>query len=64
MKTVLEKMAALPYHIDLENAGRIGPMGLVSTSFNDEVKDGLGVMIELTKAMGKLKNEKIENHQQ
>ena len=60
----LEKMAALPSHIDLESAGKIGPMGLVSTSFNNEVKDGLGVMIELTKAMGKLKNENIENHQQ
>ncbi len=60
----LEKMAALPSHINLESAGKIGPMGLVSIGFNSEVKDGLGVMIELTKAMGKLKNEKIENQQQ
>jgi uncharacterized protein YjgD (DUF1641 family) len=60
----LGKMATLPSHINLESAGKIGPMGLVSTGFNSEVKDGLGVMIELTKAMGKLKDEKIENHQQ
>jgi uncharacterized protein YjgD (DUF1641 family) len=60
----LEKLVGIPAHVDLKSAGKVGPIGLASAGFNNEVKDGLGVMIELTKAMGKLKDEGIENHQQ
>jgi hypothetical protein len=34
---------------------------MLSAGFNDEVKDGLGVMMELTKAMGKLKDNGTSN---
>ena len=50
----LEKAAEVPGHIDLENVKKIGPFGMASAGFNDEVKQGFGVMIELTKALGKL----------
>jgi len=53
---LLEKFAELPSKIDLEKTKKVGPFKLASAGFNSEVKEGLGVMIELTKAMGKLKN--------
>ena len=51
---ILEKFAELPSKIDLTNTKPIGPFGLVSAGFNDEIGQGLGVIIELTKAMGKI----------
>ena len=51
----LEKMAAVPGSVDLENAKKIGPFGMLSAGFDSDVKEGLGVMIALTKAMGKIK---------
>ena len=50
----LEKAAGIPGIIDLENAKEVGPFGLARASFNDEVKQGFGILIELTKALGKL----------
>ncbi len=52
---VLEKFAELPSNIDLENSKDIGPFGLFSACSGKEAKQGLGVLIELTKAMGSLK---------
>jgi uncharacterized protein YjgD (DUF1641 family) len=52
----LESMAELPAKVDLEGAKAIGPFGMIGAASSKEVKQGLGVMIELTKAMGKLKN--------
>lgn len=57
----LEKMIELPGSIDLSNTKKIGPFKMLSAGFNDEVKDGLGVMMELTKAMGKLKGNGMSN---
>jgi uncharacterized protein YjgD (DUF1641 family) len=51
----LDKAAAIPANIDLANIKKVGPFGMISASFDPEVKDGLGVLIALTKAMGKLK---------
>jgi uncharacterized protein YjgD (DUF1641 family) len=51
----LEKAAAIPGSVDLDNTKKIGPFGMLSAGFNSEVKEGLGVMIALTKAMGKMK---------
>ena len=51
----MEKMIELPGNIDLSNSKKVGPFKMLSAGFNDEVKDGLGVMMELTKAMGRLK---------
>lgn len=52
----LEKAAAVPGHVDLENAKKVGPFGLAKASFNDEVKQGFGMLIELTKALGQLQS--------
>jgi uncharacterized protein YjgD (DUF1641 family) len=52
----LEKAAALPGNVDLSKSREIGPMGLISAGFNSEIKQGLGVLMELTKAMGKMKD--------
>lgn len=52
----LESMAELPSKVDLEQAKSIGPFGMIGAASSKEAKQGLGVMIELTKAMGKLKN--------
>jgi len=57
----MEKAVALPGQVDLSNTKKIGPFKMLSAGFNSEVKDGLGVLMELTKAMGKLKNNDNSN---
>jgi len=52
----MQKMAEIPLRVDLSSTRKIGPFGLMSAGCNKEVKEGLGVLIELTKAMGKLKD--------
>ena len=51
---ILEKFAELPSNIDLSKAKPIGPFGLVSAGFNNEIGQGLGVLMEMTKAIGKI----------
>ncbi len=51
----LENLADVPAHCDLANVKGVGPIGLMWAVSTKEVKQGLGVLIELTKAMGKLK---------
>ncbi len=53
---LLENMAAIPAMVDIENSKDVGAFGLMSAGFNSEIKQGLGVLMELTKAMGGLKN--------
>jgi len=53
--TFLEKAVEIPAAVDLSASKKVGPWGLVSAGSNDDVKEGLGVLIELTKALGKLK---------
>jgi uncharacterized protein YjgD (DUF1641 family) len=57
----LEKMVEIPGSVDLTQTHKVGPLGLVSAGFNPEIKEGLGVMIALTKAMGKLKSNGLES---
>lgn len=52
---VLEKAAGIPSQLDLVNCKDVGPFGLISVSATKEVKQGLGVLMELTRALGKLK---------
>ncbi len=52
----LDKFASLPANVDLSQAKDCGPFGLLSASSGKEVKQGLGVLMELTKAMGTLKD--------
>lgn len=51
---LLEKLTDLPANINLANAKPVGPMGLVSATMNPEVKQGMGVALELAKALGKI----------
>jgi hypothetical protein len=55
-RELLDKLAALPSDVDLSQAKEVGPLGLLSAAGRSEVKEGLGVVMELTKALGKLKN--------
>lgn len=52
----VEKIAEMPSHVNLSKSKDVGPFGLFSAASSKEVKQGLGVMMELTKAMGKLKS--------
>ena len=52
---MMEKLAALPGHIELENARKAGPIRLAAATFNGEFREGMGVMLEFAKAMAKLK---------
>jgi uncharacterized protein YjgD (DUF1641 family) len=51
----LERAAGIPSQLDLANCKDVGPFGLISVSATKDVKQGLGVLMELTRAMGKLK---------
>lgn len=55
VQTLLQKMVEIPVGLDLGSSQSVGPVGLLKAAYSDDVKQGLGVMIELTKAMGKLK---------
>lgn len=51
---LLEKLAQIPAQVELDNAKSVGVMGLASAGFDSDVTRGLGVMLELTKAVGKI----------
>ena len=52
----LEKIADLPSKIDLSGAKPVGPFGMLSALSSKEARQGLGVLMQLTKAMGELNN--------
>ncbi|MDJ0816656.1 MAG: DUF1641 domain-containing protein [Desulfobacterales bacterium] len=52
----LEKIAELPSKVDLSGAKPVGPFGMLSALSSKEAREGLGVLMQLTKAMGDLKN--------
>src|SRR5210317_1474091 len=51
----LEKIAELPSKVDLSGAKPVGPFGMLSALSSKEAREGLGVLMQLTKAMGELK---------
>ncbi len=53
----LEKIIEVPVNADLENSQKVGPMGILFAGFNDEIKEGLGIALQLTKALGKINEE-------
>ena len=53
----LQKMVEIPASLDLGACQSVGPVGLVKAAYSDDVKQGLGVLIEMTKALGKLKEQ-------
>ena len=52
----LKKIATLPSKVDLDKAKPVGPFGMLGALSGKEARQGLGVLMELTKAMGSLKN--------
>lgn len=52
---VIEGLARITSEIDLANAPKAGPMKLAAAGFDNEVKQGLGILLELTRAMARLK---------
>jgi uncharacterized protein YjgD (DUF1641 family) len=61
-RAFLEKMAELPCRVNLQEAKPVGPFGLLGALTSPETRQGLGVLVELTKAMGQLKNgDPLEN---
>ena len=55
-KEFLEKMANLPSRVDLAGAKPVGLFGMLGAMSSREAREGLGVLMQLTKAMGSLKN--------
>lgn len=54
---LLEKLSQIPSMVELDNAKSLGIWGLASAGFNPEIGKGLGVLMELTKAMGRIAPE-------
>jgi uncharacterized protein YjgD (DUF1641 family) len=52
---LMNRFAELPTKLDLSASKEVGPFGLLWAISNKEVKQGLGVLMELTKALGTLK---------
>ena len=52
----VEKFMDVPSQVDLEEAKPVGPVGLMWQMRSPESRRGLGVLAELTKALGKLGN--------
>jgi uncharacterized protein YjgD (DUF1641 family) len=52
---LLETLTEIPAKMDLSTSKDVGPFGLLWACSNKEVKEGLGVLMQLTKGMGKLK---------
>ena len=55
-QSFLKKMATLPSKVDLEGAKPVGPFGMLGALSGKQARQGLGILMELTKAMGELKN--------
>ncbi|MCB2173519.1 DUF1641 domain-containing protein [archaeon] len=52
----LKKFSELPAKVDLAGAKPVGPFGMLGALSGKEAREGLGVLMELTKAMGTLRN--------
>lgn len=51
----INKLMDLPLGVNLQAAKPVGAIGMLSAMGNKETRQGLGVALELTKALGKLK---------
>jgi uncharacterized protein YjgD (DUF1641 family) len=50
----LEDLSEVPAKVNLEEAKPVGPVGMMFRMMGKETKQGLGVALELTKALGKI----------
>ena len=53
---LLHRAAEIPVTVDLSQAKEVGPFSMVFALGNSEVKQGMGVLLELTKGLSLLKN--------
>lgn len=56
----IEQLSQVPANIDLDKAQSVGLFGMVGAGFNPEISKGLGIMMELAKAMGRIAPEKTQ----
>jgi uncharacterized protein YjgD (DUF1641 family) len=56
----LDRLSDIPGKVNLEEARPAGPFGLLWRMRSQECKEGLGVLVELTKALSKLKPAPVE----
>ena len=61
LKNLLENFADLGTSLDLSKSKDVGAWGFFSACSNAETKKGLGVLLELTKAMGHLKTSTLKS---
>jgi uncharacterized protein YjgD (DUF1641 family) len=54
--SLLDRAAEIPAKLDLSGAKPVGVFGAVFAMGNPEVKQGMGVLLELTKGLALLKN--------
>ncbi len=54
--SLLDKVAEVPAAVDLSQAKAVGPIGMLFALGNSEVKQGMGVVLELTKGLSRLKD--------
>jgi uncharacterized protein YjgD (DUF1641 family) len=52
----LDRLSDVPAKVNLEKARPVGPIGMMFRMMGKESKQGLGVALELTKALGKIKS--------
>lgn len=52
----LDKLMEVPSQVNLKESRAVGPLGLPFRLMGKEYKEGLGVAMELTKALGKIKS--------
>ena len=53
---LLDRLSDVPAQVNLEEARPVGPFGMMFRMMGKETKQGLGVALELTKALGKVKS--------
>ena len=56
----LEQMSNLPSQINLAEAKPTGPVGMMFKMMNKDCRQGLGVAVEMTRALGKIKEGEAE----
>jgi uncharacterized protein YjgD (DUF1641 family) len=60
---LLHRAAEIPVTVDLSQAKDVGPFSIMFALGNNEVKKGMGVLLELTKGLALLKNgSSTEDH--
>ena len=59
---LLESLTEIGASLDLSKSKDVGPFGFFTACSGSESKRGLGVLLELTKAMGDLKTSSLASH--